>query len=57
MVQPSKEYMREWRKRNKDRARARKGRAGKTRHDAKDIRGLPKVSSIGGLTLKDWIGG
>lgn len=54
MVQPSKEYMKEWRRKNRDKIRSK--RAGKTRHDAKEIRGLPKVSSIGGLTLKDWIG-
>lgn len=51
--QPTKEYMRAWRQRNKDRIR--QGRL-KNRHDAKEVKGLPRVSEIGGLTLRDWIG-
>lgn len=54
MAKRTKEYMRLWRERNRERIRSRS--RGKTRHDAKDIKGLPKVSELGGLTLKDWIG-
>jgi hypothetical protein len=54
MSNPSKEYMRAWRRRNKERIRTQQ--RGRTRHDAKEIKGLPRVSEIGGLTLKDWIG-
>jgi hypothetical protein len=51
--QPTKEYMRKWREKNKERLRHPRA---KTRHDAKQVYGLPRVSTIGGLTLSDFIG-
>lgn len=45
------EYMRDWRKKNKER-----NPKEKTVHDAKEIRLLPRVYKIGEWTLKDFIG-
>ena len=59
--QPTKEYMRLWRLRNKERIKQHRENRGsqpraRTRTDAKEVNGLPRVGSIEGLTLKDFIG-
>jgi hypothetical protein len=58
--QPTKEYMRQWRLKNKERIRQHRLHRGsqpraKTKTDAKEVQGLPRVDTIAGLTLRDFI--
>lgn len=55
--QPTKEYMKEWRLKNRDKIlRQRQRRTVRARTDARDVQGLPRVDTIAGLTLRDFIG-